>query len=195
MQKSNRSIIRRGISLLCVLVLTAGMLLTGCGQTNDVTSGVGTTDFPVTVNEVTIQQKPEGVAVLSDNLADVVLALNYEAVLKARTADCTQSDLEVLPIVEPTDYAAMSGVGATLALVDELPGEEEVSAAASAGVTLLAIEPAKSREDLERLYSQVGAALQGGVTGYEKGGKTAKNAFITIDDVDALIEYIKTGHR
>lgn len=187
MQKSNRSIIRRGISLLCVLVLTAGMLLTGCGQTNDVTSGVGTTDFPVTVNEVTIQQKPEGVAVLSDNLADVVLALNYEAVLKARTADCTQSDLEVLPIVEPTDYAAMSGVGATLALVDELPGEEEVSAAASAGVTLLAIEPAKSREDLERLYSQVGAALQGGVTGYEKGGKTAKNVFITIDDVERVI--------
>lgn len=187
MRKTNHATFRRGLALLCALVLTVGALFTGCGPSNDVTSGVGSTDFPVTVNEVTISEKPEGVAVLSVNLADVVLALNYEAVLKARTADCTQSDLDVLPVVDAQDYGAMSAAGATLAFVDELPDEDAVSAASSAGVTLLAIEPATSREDLERLYSQVGAALQGGVTGYEKGQKTARNVFITIDDIQRVI--------
>lgn len=187
LRKTSSTRFHRGISLLCVLALMVGTLFAGCGPSNDVTSGVGTTDFPVTVNEVTISQKPEGVAVLSANLADVILALNYEAVLKVRTADCTQSDLEVLPVVDAQDYGAMSAAGATLAFVDELPGEDEVNAAASAGVTLLAIEPATSREDLQRLYSQVGAALQGGVTGYEKGQKTAKNVFITIDDIQRVI--------
>lgn len=187
LQKTKTTLFRRGLSLLCALTLAAGALLSGCGPSNDVTSGVGTTDFPVTVNEVTIGSKPEGVAVLSANLADVILALGYEAPLKARTADCTQSDLDVLPVVEATDYGAMGAAGATLALLDEQPTEEETAAASSAGVTLLAISPATSREDLERLYSQVGAALQGGVTGYEKGQKTAKNTLITIDDIQRVI--------
>ena len=86
MRKTSSTRFHRGISLLCVLALMVGTLFAGCGPSNDVTSGVGTTDFPVTVNEVTISQKPEGVAVLSANLADVILALNYEAVLKVRTA-------------------------------------------------------------------------------------------------------------
>lgn len=182
---------RRLLALVCAAALAA-CTAAGCSPSNDVTSGVGSTDFPVTVNDVTISQKPEGVAVLSANLADVVLALNYELPLKARTADCLQSDLDVLPVVEADDYASMSAAGATLALQDGTPTQEQQDAASQAGVTLLGIAPATSREDLTRLYAQVGAALNGGVTGYEKGQKTASNVCITIDDVARVIPETST---
>ena len=177
---------KRGISLLCAIGLLLG-LLAGCGPANDVTSGVGSTDFPVTINEVTIGQKPEGVAVLSPNLAEVVLALGYEISLKAKTEECTHPDLDVLPNVASDDYEAMKAAGADLALLDEEPTEEQRSAASAAGVTLLAIAPATGREDLARLYSQVGAALNGGVTGYEEGQRRAENTFVTIDDISRVV--------
>ncbi len=83
--------------LLCFLMILA--ILPACKGNNDVTSGAGVTDFPVTINGVTISSEPQGVAVLSPNLAEVVLALGYETKLKARCAECTTDELSPLPAV------------------------------------------------------------------------------------------------
>ena len=77
--------------------------MTACSGNNDVTSGAGATDFPVTINGVTISAEPQGVAVLSPNLAEIVLALGYETKLKARCAECTTEDLSPLPAVDAGD--------------------------------------------------------------------------------------------
>ena len=183
---------RRLLALVCAAAL--GRVHGGRLQpSNDVTSGVGSTDFPVTVNDVTISQKPEGVAVLSANLADVVLALNYELPLKARTADCLQR----------RPRSAARGGGGRLRFHERggrdrspcrtgRPRRSSRTRPLRPGVTLLGIAPATSREDLTRLYAQVGAALNGGVTGYEKGQKTASNVCITIDDVARVIPETST---
>ena len=55
------------------------------------------------MNEVTLNAKPQKVAVLSGSLADVVLAMGYETSLSLASDDCTQSDLQVLPKVSATD--------------------------------------------------------------------------------------------
>lgn len=88
---------------LCMLALS----LTGCGNASDVESGAAAQDYPVQVDGVTIESQPEGVAVLSPNIADIILALGYEINLKARSAECTQPDLEVLPEVTLDDAAKM----------------------------------------------------------------------------------------
>lgn len=172
--------------LCAVMMLLCLVPLAACGG-HDVESGAGQSDYPVTINEVTLSAEPEGVAVLSPNLADVVLALRYEVSLKARSEDCTQSDLAILPTVSLEDPQAIRDSGATLVLTEEAPTEEQKKAAADAGLTILVLSPATNREDLTRLYTQVGSAFKGAATGYHQGEKIAKNILMTIDDVRRVI--------
>ncbi|MCI2034303.1 MAG: peptidoglycan-binding protein [Oscillospiraceae bacterium] len=172
-------------ALLCAVFVFS--FLIGCGPKNDISSGVGAKDFPATVEKVTISNEPTGVAVLSPNLADVVLALGYEIKLKAKSTGCTQSDLAALPDVTADDADKIKGCGANLVLSDTALTQAQQSAMDKAGITVLVISPAADRADFPRLYSAVGAALKGAVTGYEKGKKIAAGIFETIDDITRAI--------
>lgn len=171
--------------ILCIC-LTA-VVFAGCGPKNDISSGAGSQEYPVTIGNVSIKAQPTGVAVLSANLADVILAMDYEIQLKAKSAECTQSDLSVLANVTADDAKQIKSLGADLVLTDTDLTEAQASAMNQEGVTVLKISKAASREDLDRLYSQVGGALKGAITGYEHGKKTSQNIFLTIDDIARII--------
>ena len=175
---------------LCAAFLAGLMILsglTGCQNAEEITSGAASKDFPITVAGVTIKGEPEGVAVLSPNIADVILALGYEISLKAKSEDCTQSDLSVLPNVTALDTDGIKNSGATLVITDRELEEGAVSGLNDAGIDVIVLSPANSREDLERLYQEVGSVLKGGQTGYQHGTETAENIFFTIDDVSRVI--------
>lgn len=170
---------------LCILI--AAGALAACGPKNDISSGAGAKDFPVTIGSVTINEEPAGVAVLSPNIADVILAMGYEVQLKAKSAECTQSDLAVLPDVTVDDVQKIKDLGAKLVFTDTKPAEDKVSALNKEGIAVLTLAKANGREDLDRLYSQVGAAMKGAKTGYEKGKKISQSIFLTIDDISRII--------
>nr|WP_319489745.1 peptidoglycan-binding protein [uncultured Caproiciproducens sp.] len=170
---------------LCMII--AAGALAACGPKNDISSGAGTKDFPVTIGGVTISEEPAGVVVLSPNIADVILAMGYEVQLKAKSAECTQSDLAVLPDVTVDDVQKIKDLGATLVFTDTKPADDKISALNKDGIAVLSIARATSREDLDRLYSQVGAAMKGAKTGYERGKKISQSIFLTIDDISRNI--------
>lgn len=170
--------------LSAVLIVSA---FTGCSSKGDISSGAAKQDFPVTIGTVTLKSEPAGVAVFSPNLADVILAMGYEISLKAKSKDCDQEDLSVLPNVDPSDPAAVKATGATLALFGANPGDGITAALQKEGILSLILPAAASRSDLERLYSEVGAAIKGGSTGYQKGIKTANNIYLTLDDITRVI--------
>lgn len=74
----------------------------------------------------------------------------------------------------------MKRLGVTLVLVDEAPTEQQTAALEAQGIQILAISPAKSRDDCKRLYREVGSAMVGGNTGYTKGEKACDNVFYTL---------------
>jgi iron complex transport system substrate-binding protein len=176
--------------LSVILTMT---LLSACTKQNDISSGAGSKDFPVTIGDVTINSEPSGAAVLSPNVADVILALGYEITLKAKSADCTQSDLEVLPNVTADDAEKIKEAGADIVFTDAKLTEEQQNAMQKNGITVLTLSPATSRADLARFYSEVGAALKGAVTGYEKGQTIASGIWETIDDITREIPPSKTA--
>lgn len=172
-------------AILCICLTAA--IFAGCGPQNDISSGAGAQEYPVTIGTVTLKNQPAGVVVLSANLADVILALDYEIQLKAKSAECTQSDLSVLPNVTADDAKQIKSLGADLVLTDTNITDAQLTAMNQEGITVLKIPKATSREDLDRLYSQVGAALKGAMTGYERGKKISQSIFLTIDDISRII--------
>ena len=168
------------VFLCAALTLSA---LAGCGRQNDISSGAGQKEFPVTIGKVIIDSEPTGAAVLSPNAADVVLALGYEITLKAKNAACTQSDLAALPNVTADDADKIKSAGASLVFSDTELTQQQQDSMKKDGITVLILSPATSRADLSRFYSQVGAALKGAVTGYEKGKSIAAGMWESIDDV------------
>lgn len=171
-------------AVLCIsLCLTC---MAGCSHVSDLVSGTPVGEFPVEINGVTINAKPQKVVVLSPSLADVVLALNCETQLTARTEGCTQEPLSGLQKVDAGDVSGISAVGPDLVLLDpNCAGVEQ--ALRDAGLTVLNIAPAVNREDFERLYSQVSSALNGGGPGYDKGINCAQSVFEVLDDINRMI--------
>ena len=173
----------------CVVAVILCVLLTvstaACSQSIDMDTGIPTVEYPVTVNELTIETKPQKVAVLSGSLADVILAMGYETSLVLGSADCTQPELEVLAKVDATDASAVLAASPDLVLAEALD-EGVLSALNAAGVPVLVLERATNRESFERLYAEVGTALDGSTTGYNNGIKAAQKIFSSLDDLARL---------
>lgn len=175
---------------LTALILCAAIgfaALAGCRKSNDISSGAGAKDFPVTIGNVILDGEPSGAAVLSPNLADVILALGYEVQLKAKSAGCTQSDLSVLPNVTADDAEKIKQLGANVVFTDAALTESQSSAMQKAGITVLSLKPAVDRKTLQQLYVEVGSALKGAVTGYNRGKDISDGLFQTIDDITRVI--------
>lgn len=165
--------------MLCLLLLTA--LITGCHAQEQASDEGETGNYPVTVGGLTLSSKPERVVVLSENLADVILALGYESTLKGRSAECTQSELAVLPEVSLSDLDGLKALEPDLILVDAEP--ENADALAMEGLPVAVILPATGRSDFEREYAEVGSALNGQIDGAEFAVKRAQDIFLAIDDI------------
>ncbi len=168
---------------LCVLLTLS---TAACSQSVSMESGVITQEYPVTINEVTIDAKPEKVAVLSGSLADVVLAIGYETSLALASEDCTQPDLEVLTKISATDSATIINSGIDLVLAETMDDSMRTTLE-EAGITVLLLNRATNREDFERLYSEVGSALNGTSTGATTGIKAAQKIFSSLDDLARLV--------
>ena len=181
--KTMKWIRRAAAAVMCALL---ALSTAACSQPVNMESGVITQDYPVTINEVTIDAKPQKVAVLSGSLADVVLAMGYETSLALASEDCTQPELEVLTKISATDSAAILNGGVDLVLAETMDDATR-AALEEAGVKVLLLNRAANREDFERLYSEVGSALNGTSTGATAGVKAAQNIFSSLDDLARLV--------
>lgn len=171
---------------LCLALLCLCLALPACSDMGGLVSGVQAGVFPVEVNGVTINARPQRVAVLSPSLADVVLALGCDTQLAAGSEDCTQASLKDLNKLDPGDPEAIAGANPDLVLLDPASsGAEE--ALKEKGLTVLNIAPAVDRQDFERLYAQVSSALTGDGVGYDAGISAAQNIFITLDDIKRIV--------
>lgn len=179
--------IRKWIRCAVAIALSAWLAVSAaaCSQPADIESGAVAQEYPVAINELTLNAKPKKVAVLSGSLADVVLAIGYETSLSLAGEDCTQPELQVLQKVSATDAETMISSGVDLVLAESIDDATQ-TALTEANVPVLVLERAKNREDFERLYSQVGTALNGGSTGYNAGVKAAQKIFSSLDDLARL---------
>lgn len=168
---------KKAAALLLAAVMTV-LVLVGCGGGSGGGSG-----YPVTVGGATISSQPNGVVVLSDSLADVVLSLGYEGQLKGKSAECTQSELSILSDMTLDDPGAITGAGANVVLVGSEPTAEQRSALEQAGIQIVVLAPATNRQTLTELYEAVGSLFLGTDTGFARGERVSNSILLTLDDV------------
>lgn len=172
--------LKKVIALFLAVLVVMAVMLTGCGGGGSTGSSTGS--YPVTVGGVSVGQ-PKGVVVLSDSLADVVLALGYEAQLKGKGESCTQEDLSPLMNYSIDDPAAIAGTGADVVLLDTSPTDEQRAALEQNGLQVIVLAPATNRDSLTHLYSQVGLLFKGAGVGDARGEKVANSTLLTLDDI------------
>lgn len=176
------------LSALAIAVVLLLLITVGCN--NDSESGNGN-EYPVTVGSVTFKNSPNGVVVLCDSTADIILASSLEAKLTGRSEECTQEELSVLPVVgskSSPDVNKIVELGAELVFADSTISKEAVQQLESKDVTVLTLEPAKTTAELEDLYVSICSVLAGETTGGERGKTAINNVLSTFDDLLATLK-------
>lgn len=167
---------------ICVLLLT-----TSCNIIVKEDSE-GQYDYPVTVGNAVFTQSPQKVVVLSENLADIILACGYEGKLIARSDSCTQESLSILPSVGTPDEPSigkLTELGADLVLGDESLDGELRQQLEDVGARVLIIKPAANDDELKKLYNNLASILGGSYTGKMK-------AMSTLDSIQSSLDSIKS---
>lgn len=179
--------IKKSTALIMSVIM---LLLLAVGCNNNSENGNGN-EYPVTVGSVTFKNSPNGVVVLCDSTADIILASSLESKLVARSDECTQEELSVLPSVgskSSPDVDKIVNTGAELVFADKSISKEIVQQLENKGVTVLTMEPAATTDELEKLYVTICSVLAGETTGGQRGKNAVNNIISTFDDLLSTLQ-------
>ena len=172
--------------LLCILLISS--LFTGCNVQEQIETvgDVIMQEYPVTIGEVTVNQKPKKVVVLTDALADAVIASGFETSLIAAPEESDHNNFKTLTKINPEDTASIIALTPDL-IISNVYSEEQKAAFTEAQIPFVTINLARNREDYERLYKELGAVLGGSNTGANNALENARSIFTTLDDLQRII--------
>ncbi len=160
---------KKWLSFILVLGILSG--LTACGIANDAEKEL--VAYPVEVANVTVQEAPERVVCLSPSLTELVSLAGYGDKLVGRTEDAAYpEELEALPTVGKTghvDTAALVALEPDTVLTHASLSKKEMDALEAAKIQVIALPMAKSLEELEALYVNIGLLFCGGIDGESHG--------------------------
>lgn len=185
-----KKILRTAAALLmCAMTLT----MVSCSPAVvDIKEKAPKSEYPFTVNGITITEAVDKIAVFDDSLADVVMYLGSASQLKlvARGEDVEHPEVDILPTAgtaEDPDVKKLSDIGVDLVLTDETFDAQTTKELNEAGIKVLVCPPASTRTELTLLYRAVACVMLGGKTGYELGEKRASSLLMAMDDILRII--------
>lgn len=176
---------KRAISLLlCIaMIFTMGLCLCACNDTKN-------SEYPVTIGDVTIEEEPKSIVVLSDCMADIISYMGYDVKMVGRNIECDQPFLSVVPIVgtanEPNVESIIS-YETNLVIAENTLSEDTKTALLEADIPVLTVTKATTLSELEALYVNLGTALGGNVTGKAQGQSSYDELFSTMSDFNDAI--------
>lgn len=164
------------IVLILATIFTMTLCLSACSKKDG--------NYPVTIGHTEISEKPENVAVLSDNLADMLLYMDgYLSQICAISDSCTQTELnmyidsvgsETNPSVD-----ALVKSGAEYVLTDIPLSDTIKKKLADNDITVLNFMVPETDEQLATIYGTLGAFF-GGKSGKEAGKEAYERLMNTI---------------
>lgn len=146
----------------------------------------GNKDYPVTVGNITFEEQPENIVVLSDNLADIISCIGYDVNMVGKSDSVTQEDLKVVPSMgseTSPDAAQIAAQKADVVFYDENLDESTVKTLEDNGIKTVKMVSAETSEELSTLYQSLGTILGGAETGAAKGAEAYSNLVASMDNI------------
>lgn len=172
-------------AVLCAaMIATLALSFSGCSSSDG--------NYPVTVGQTKLESKPEKVAVLSDNLADIIYYLGYSTQICAISDECTQEELtkylDSVGSETAPDTDAIINSGAELVLTDTpLPDDIRKTLKDKDIEVINMIQPVTT-EQISTLYSSLGKMLGGDVDGRANGTDSYERLISTLEQAEKEAE-------
>ena len=172
------------VILSILVVLTVVFSLGGCSPKND--------NYPVTVGQTKISSRPEKVAVLSDNLADIIYYMGYSTQICAISDACTQEELtkyiESVGSETNPDIDGLVRCGAKYVLTDTPLSETVKEKLADHNMKVLNFKVPSSAEQLKTLYNSIGTIFGGKPDGKSAAEDSFNRLISTIEQAEKEVE-------
>ena len=167
-------------------ILTAVMLLLSCSACSSDESG----EYPVTLANITVSEKPHSIICLSDSIADILIACGYSELITARSDECTQPELSSTHSVGAKDDPAVKNIidsDPDVVFADKTISDDAYSKLTDSGITVIILMPAKDTTELTRLYENVCSVADGKKTGKQTGTEKSKAIIVTMSDLQRVV--------
>lgn len=158
---------------LIAIALIAGLMLSlvSCNSLTD-TSG---SEYPVYVGHTTINEQPKNIVVLSDNVADILIACEYKDKIIGKSDMCDQKILDDVQSVGDKDMPSVADIialNADLVIADENLSGAIYKQLKDKGIEVLKFVSANSDDELVALYANICSVVAGKINGKEQGTST-----------------------
>ncbi|MBQ6568775.1 MAG: ABC transporter substrate-binding protein [Clostridia bacterium] len=167
---------KRIISVFVIISLMI-CLMPSCGKKKE---------YPVTINGVEITSAPTKIVSLSPSFTDIIFLLGYESLLVGISDRCDYEEAKTLTrcgTSSSPEVDIIIALGTNLVLADrELP-PDAVKRLNASDVLVLSLNNATNHSELKELYTNIGSALGGKVTGSAHGRNVATILLDTLDDI------------
>ena len=172
------------IKKILTLSISATMVCTlaGCDISSSITDIKSTiknevTNFPVNTGYEIIQQAPEDIIVLDDNVADILIACGYTDKIVGKSSDCTQSELKDVKEYgsdKNPDINAVNKIDVDLIFASPDINYSDYEAMKNDNNTVLRIATTNSIENFDTLYINICKIMSGNIDGVKLGEEKAK---------------------
>lgn len=177
---------KRVVCCACIV----GLMFAGCSTKKEIKRTISVNDYPVTVNGVAIESKPEKVIILSDVIADIAIELGFKDQIVGKSSKCDQDEISTATDVdtdEKVDIDKIKNISPQVVIYESELSDDQIKELRASHIKLIKVERAKSRNDLEKVYSVVGSIFNGSETGSAYGKKDALNILMTLDDITRIV--------
>ena len=147
-------------------------------------------EYPVTLAHTTIQRCPKNIICLSDSVADILMTCGYGDRIIARSEECTQPELSGLTSVGHKHSPSVNSIidlHPDIVFADKSIPDEAYHTIRNSGIEILIMMPARTGDDLIRLYENIGAIMGGRYKGRENGSQKAESILIALRDLQRTI--------
>lgn len=147
-------------------------------------------EYPVKIASYTFNEKPGSVVCLSDSVADILIACGYAESINARSDECTQDEISLLPSVGTKSKPNTQKIiefSPDVVFADKSLDDTVAQKLQSENITVLTMVPARTTEELTLLYENVCSVVNGNITGRENGKNKANAISLTMDDLQRLV--------
>lgn len=157
---------RKSKAWICVLALALSLcfMLAGCK---------GDANYPVTIGHTEFKESPDKVAVLSDNIADIICYMGYSSKLSGVSDSCTQNELKEYVTSVGSEFSPNTELivnsRTKVVFTDSTLDETAETCMEEKGVTIIKMLYPKNEAQLKSLYESIGAVLGGDKDGRQKG--------------------------